>query len=59
MAAVRAGDDVRVALAGVAPVPWLLGDHGLASATPLPGNAYKVEIATALVKRARAAVTAA
>ena len=59
VAAVRAGDDVRVALAGVAPVPWLLGDHGLASATPLPGNAYKVEIATALVKRARAAVTAA
>jgi len=59
VAAVRAGDDVRVALAGVAPVPWLLGDDGLAPATPLPGNAYKVEIATALVKRARAAVATA
>jgi len=59
VAAVRAGDDVRVALAGVAPVPWLLGDDGLTPATPLPGNAYKVEIATALVKRARAAVAAA
>ena len=58
VAAVRAGDSTRVALAGVAPVPWLLED-GLDAATPLPGNAYKVEIATALVKRARAAVAAA
>jgi xanthine dehydrogenase YagS FAD-binding subunit len=55
VAATRTGDETRVALAGVAPVPWLLRD-GLESATPLPGNAYKVEIATALVKRARATV---
>jgi xanthine dehydrogenase YagS FAD-binding subunit len=55
VAAVRSGETTRVALAGVAPVPWLLED-GLDAATPLPGNAYKVEIATALVKRARAAV---
>jgi xanthine dehydrogenase YagS FAD-binding subunit len=58
VAAVRIGDDTRVALAGVAPVPWQLGDE-LEGATPLPGNAYKLEIAAALVKRARAAVAAA
>jgi xanthine dehydrogenase YagS FAD-binding subunit len=55
VAAVRAGGATRVALAGVAPIPWLLQD-GLESATPLPRNAYKVEIATALVKRAKAAI---
>jgi xanthine dehydrogenase YagS FAD-binding subunit len=58
VAAVRSGEVTRVALAGAAPIPWLL-DDGLDSATPLPGNAYKVEIATALVKRARAAIAAA
>jgi xanthine dehydrogenase YagS FAD-binding subunit len=57
VAAVRSAGETRVALAGVAPVPWLL-DGELDTATPLPGNAYKVEIATALVKRARAAVAA-
>jgi xanthine dehydrogenase YagS FAD-binding subunit len=55
VAAVRRGAETRVALAGVAPVPWLLED-GFESATPLPRNAYKVEVATALVKRARAAL---
>ncbi|HUK98740.1 MAG TPA: FAD binding domain-containing protein [Gaiellaceae bacterium] len=54
VAAARSGDTARVALAGVAPVPWLLGPAGLEAATPLPGNAYKLEIATALVKRALA-----
>jgi xanthine dehydrogenase YagS FAD-binding subunit len=58
VAAVRTGETSRVALAGVAPIPWLL-EGGFGEATPLPGNAYKVEIATALVKRARAAVAAA
>ena len=57
VAAIRRGPSTRVALAGVAPVPWLL-DGELDDATPLPGNAYKVEIAAALVKRARAAVAA-
>ncbi len=57
VAAVRRGASTRVALAGVAPVPWLL-DSELDDATPLPGNAYKVEIATALVRRARTAVAA-
>ena len=57
VAAARRGNDIRVALAGVAPVPWLL-EGELDGATPLPGNAYKVEIAKALVKRAVAAVQA-
>jgi hypothetical protein len=47
-----------VALSGVAPTPWLL-DGSLDAATPLPRNAYKVEIAKALVQRAEAALTAA
>jgi xanthine dehydrogenase YagS FAD-binding subunit len=55
VAAARSGGETRVALAGVAPVPWLLEDD-LDDATPLPGNAYKVEIAEALVKRALRAV---
>jgi xanthine dehydrogenase YagS FAD-binding subunit len=53
VAAARSGDTTRIALAGVAPVPWLLVD-GFESATPLPRNAYKLDIAKALVKRARA-----
>ncbi len=56
VAAVRRGGDTRVALAGVAPTPWLL-DGSLDAATPLPRNAYKVEIAKALVKRAEAAIS--
>ena len=57
VAAVRRGGETRVALAGVAPIPWLLED-GLDDATPLPRNAYKVDIARALVKRARATIGA-
>ena len=56
VAAARTGGETRIALAGVAPIPWLLDERGLEAATPLPGNAYKVEIATALVKRARARI---
>ncbi len=58
VAAARSAGETRIALAGVAPVPWLLGDDGPEAATPLPGNAYKVEIATALVKRARSRIGA-
>jgi xanthine dehydrogenase YagS FAD-binding subunit len=59
VAAARAGADTRIALAAVAPVPWLLaGEAALEEATPLPGTAYKVEIARALVRRASAAVAA-
>lgn len=57
VAAVRRADGTRLALAGVAPVPWLLdGPEALERATPLPGNAYKLELARALVRRALAAL---
>ena len=58
VAAARAGGETRVALAGVAPVPWLL-EGTLEDATPLPGTAYKVEIAAALLKRALATIATA
>ena len=51
VAAARRGSETTVALAGVAPIPWLL-DGSLDDATPLPGTAYKVQIARALVERA-------
>jgi xanthine dehydrogenase YagS FAD-binding subunit len=57
VAAVRAGGATRIALAGVAPIPWALDAAALLDdATPLPGTAYKVEIARALVRRALAHV---
>jgi xanthine dehydrogenase YagS FAD-binding subunit len=59
VAAARFGDDVRLALAGVAPIPWLLDPlDALEQATPLVGTAYKVEIARALVSRAVSSVSA-
>ena len=59
VAAARFGDEVRIALAGVAPIPWTLDSIAtLEGATPLPGTAYKVEIARALVRRALAGVAA-
>ena len=54
VAAARTDGGTRVALAGVAPIPWLLGS--LDDATPLPGTAYKVELAEALVRRALEAI---
>jgi xanthine dehydrogenase YagS FAD-binding subunit len=57
VAAARSTDGIRLALAGVAPIPWLVETGGtLDGATPLPGTAYKVEVARALVKRAVSAV---
>ncbi len=57
VAAARTGTEVRYALAGVAPIPWLLASPAdVDAATPLPGTAYKVEIARALMARAEAAV---
>jgi xanthine dehydrogenase YagS FAD-binding subunit len=59
VAAARFGPETRVALAGVAPIPWLLADAGdvtLAGTTPLPRNAYKVDVARALLRRARTAL---
>jgi xanthine dehydrogenase YagS FAD-binding subunit len=58
VAAARRGGTTRVALAGVAAVPWLLEGVGLDSATPLPGNAYKVEVASALLERSLATIDA-
>ena len=55
VAAVRRGETTTVALAGVAPVPWML-DGSLDEATPLPGSAWKVEVARALVDRALASI---
>ena len=58
VAAARFADGTRLALAGVAPVPWTLDSADeLEQATPLPGTAYKIEIARALVRRALEAVT--
>ena len=60
VAAARRAGGVGIALAGVAPIPWTLDEAAaLDDATPLPGTAYKVEIARALVRRALAGVTAA
>jgi xanthine dehydrogenase YagS FAD-binding subunit len=53
VAAVRTGSGIRIGLAGVAPIPWTLETPAaLDDATPLPGTAYKVEIARALARRA-------
>src|SRR5438093_3387738 len=53
VAAARTRGEIRIALAGVAPIPWLLPSaDALDTATPLPGTKYKVEIARALVRRA-------
>jgi xanthine dehydrogenase YagS FAD-binding subunit len=57
VAAARTGADMRFVLAGVAPIPWVLDSpEALNDATPLPGTAYKVEIAEALLRRAREAI---
>jgi xanthine dehydrogenase YagS FAD-binding subunit len=53
VAAARYGSEVRLALSGVAPIPWALRSAAeLDEATPLPGTAYKVELARVLVRRA-------
>lgn len=58
VAAARYGDETRLALSGVAPTPWRLANASdLDAATPLPGTAYKLEIARALVRRALDAVS--
>jgi len=58
VAAARAGGgQVRIGLAGVAPIPWLLASPDeLDSATPMPGTEYKLRIARALVRRAFSAL---
>jgi xanthine dehydrogenase YagS FAD-binding subunit len=56
VAAARYADGTRLALAGVAPIPWQLEEGELDRSAPLPGTAYKVEIAKTLVRRALEAV---
>ena len=57
VAAARFDEASTVALCGMAPIPRLLdGERALEAATPLPGNAYKLEIARALVRRALAEI---
>jgi len=57
VAAARSAGGTRIALAGVAPVPWLLGGpEDVESATPLPRTAWKVDVARALVRRALAQI---
>jgi xanthine dehydrogenase YagS FAD-binding subunit len=59
VAAARTAAGTRVALAGVAPIPWLLDPlepaRSLDAATPLPQTEYKVTVAKALVGDALAA----
>jgi xanthine dehydrogenase YagS FAD-binding subunit len=58
VAAARFDHGVQLALAGVAPIPWALGSPDeLDEATPLPGTAYKVEVARTLLRRAVDAVS--
>lgn len=60
VAAARFGGETRLALAGAAPVPWLLDSpETLDDAEPLPETGYKLEIARALVRRAVDAVARA
>jgi xanthine dehydrogenase YagS FAD-binding subunit len=57
VAAARSGGETRLALSGVAPIPWLLDSpDDLDRATPLPGTAYKVDLARPLIRRALDAV---
>jgi xanthine dehydrogenase YagS FAD-binding subunit len=59
VAAARFGGETRLALAGVAPTPWpLASPEELERATPLPGTAFKVDLARPLIRRALEAVGA-
>jgi xanthine dehydrogenase YagS FAD-binding subunit len=56
-AARHADGSVRIALAGVAPIPWRIESaEQLEQATPLPRTEWKVPLAQALVRRALAAL---
>jgi xanthine dehydrogenase YagS FAD-binding subunit len=53
----HADGSTRIALAGVAPIPWLIESvEELETATPLPRTEWKVPLAQALVRRALAAL---
>ena len=56
-AARHADGSTRIALAGVAPIPWRIESADeLDKATPLPRTEWKVPLAQALVRRALAAI---
>jgi xanthine dehydrogenase YagS FAD-binding subunit len=56
-AARHADGETRVALAGVAPIPWRIESaDDIGKATPLPRTEWKVPLAQALVRRALAAL---
>jgi xanthine dehydrogenase YagS FAD-binding subunit len=58
VAAARVGGVTRIALAGVAPIPWRIERiEDLDGATPLPRTEWKVPLARALVRRALDALT--
>jgi xanthine dehydrogenase YagS FAD-binding subunit len=55
VAVAKVGGETRIALAGVAPIPWRIdGIEALDAATPLPRTEWKLPLARALVKRALA-----
>jgi xanthine dehydrogenase YagS FAD-binding subunit len=57
VAVARAGGETRIALAGVAPIPWRIESiDDLDKATPLPRTEWKVPLAQALVRRALASL---
>jgi xanthine dehydrogenase YagS FAD-binding subunit len=57
VAAARVGGETRIALAGVAPIPWRIESiEDLDKATPLPRTAWMVPLAQALVRRALSAL---
>ncbi len=59
VAGARAGGETRLALAGVAPVPWQISSvDDLDDVEPLPQTGYKLPIARALVRRVLADLSA-
>ena len=57
VAVARVGGETRIALAGVAPIPWRIDTiEALDAATPLPRTEWKLPLARALVKRALASL---
>jgi xanthine dehydrogenase YagS FAD-binding subunit len=57
VAVAKVGSETRIALAGVAPIPWRIeGIDALDSATPLPRTEWKLPLARALVRRALASI---
>ena len=57
VAVAKVGGETRIALAGVAPIPWRISRvEDLDSATPLPRTEWKLPLARALVQRALTAL---